>query len=144
MERRQVLLGVTTVVSGAAGCMSAVEGTPTETTGISNPTGTPTETPSPDTPSPPYQATLINNTGEKINALVEVRIPSTEEKIWENTYELEKEEMKEVEIDVEPDKYELWAAMPDGPVESIFIHDWRAGREPSVTVRYYSSDVTFE
>jgi hypothetical protein len=135
MYRRRVLLGATAVVSGLAGCSSG-DGTA--------PTKTPTRTPDQDTSSPPYQLILINDTGEDVDASVEVRTQTPDEAVWTNTYELEDGEQRDLDVELEPGEYVLWCLMPDGPVETLFGHEWTPTDEPRLTIRFLSSSVSFE
>lgn len=114
MYRRRVLLGATAVVTGLAGCSSG---------GGTAPTETPTRTPRQGTPSPPYQLTLINDTGEDVDASVEVRTQTPDEAVWANTYELEDGEQRDIDVQIEPGEYVLRCWMPDGPVETLFGHE---------------------
>jgi len=139
-SRRSVIAATASIAgAGLAGCSSnasdAETGTPTETS---------TRPPEQDTPSPPYQFTVINDTGERIDAAVEVRTESPDETVWANTYKLTDEERRIIDVQVDPGEYLLQCWMPDGPVETLFGHEWSTAAEPSLQIWFQGGGVEFE
>lgn len=135
MKRRHLLIGATTVIAGLAGCASDDGTAQTEAA---------TRTPEQNTPSPPYNLTLINDVGKEIEVSVEVRTKTSDEVLWSDNYDLSDGEQRDVDVQINPGEYVLRCWMPDGPVETLFGHEWSTTDEPSLSIRFSSSGVEFE
>lgn len=105
---------------------------------------TPTRTPDQETPSPPYQLTLVNDTGQGVDASIEVQRQTLEEPVWAGSYQLTDGAKRDVEVEIEPGEYVLRCWMPDGPVETLFGHEWHTAEEPSLRVGLHDGGVEFE
>ncbi|MFB6235543.1 MAG: hypothetical protein ABEH81_06735 [Halopenitus sp.] len=139
-SRRSVISATASIASaGLAGCSSnasdAETGAPTETSARS---------PEQDTPSPPYQFKAIDDAGERIDAAVEVHTKSPNEVVWADTYELDDGERRTIDVQIEPGEYVLQCWMPDGPVETLFGHEWSTATEPSLQIRFHAGGIEFE
>lgn len=139
-SRRSLVAALASMAGvGLAGCSSTEPGPrPGE------PPKTPTRTPDQGTPSPPYRLTLVNDTGQQVDASIEVQRQAPEEIVWTESYQLTDGAKRDVEVEVEPGEYVLRCWMPDGPVETLFGHEWNTAKEPSLRVRLHDGGVEFE
>lgn len=68
---------------------------------------------------------------------------TTEEPVLDKKYELDATSTKEVSLSAAPTEYVVSASMPDGPVESIWEHQWNVVSENSQTITFSENGVDF-